>query len=284
MDVIEAHVSRLPAVDERWTPRACSRSELEEALLQGGVAGTAAHPLDNVRANISMLIDGDPDKRFGLSGLPGAFTFDDILDLVARDAGEPIDHAARSGRVEIAPAPILIACEAVGDRLAAACARSERVILATGHPIGLALLYRELDRLLGARGAKVLKAADGVRWHQNGLTHDWEIDHWGGVGMLTDGGEPRHTHGPDAMERMLAEATPDLVVADHGFAGAAIEAGVETLSIADVNDPALIVARAQGRTDTVVVMDDHVAPQDYWPCFQAIVARFPGDATARSPV
>ena len=86
------------------------------------------------------------------------------------------------------------------------------------------------------------------------------IDHWGGVGILTDGREPRHTHWPDAMERMLADETPDLVVADHGFAGAAIEAGIETLSIADVNDPALIVAQAQGRTDVVVVMDDHVDP------------------------
>ena len=91
--------------------------------------------------------------------------------------------------------------------------------------------------------------------------------------MLTDGREPRHTHRPDAMRRMLAAERPDLVVADHGFAGAAIEAGVETLSIADVNDPALIVAKAQGRTDVVVVMDDHVEPDAYWPCFQAIAAR-----------
>jgi hypothetical protein len=76
------------------------------------------------------------------------------------------------------------------------------------------------------------------------------------------------------MIRMLEEAVPDLVVADHGFAGAAIEAGVETISIADVNDPALIVAKAQGRTDIVVIMDDHVAPGAYWPCFQAVASRF----------
>ncbi len=63
-------------------------------------------------------------------------------------------------------------------------------------------------------------------------------------------------------------------MADHGFAGAAIEAGVETLSIADVNDPALIVAKAQGRTDVVLVMDDHVAPDDYWPCFQVVAEAF----------
>jgi hypothetical protein len=64
------------------------------------------------------------------------------------------------------------------------------------------------------------------------------------------------------------------VVADHGFAGAAIEAGVETLSFADVNDPALIVAKAQGRTDIVVVLDDHVPPEAYWPCLQAVAEAF----------
>jgi Phosphatase len=80
------------------------------------------------------------------------------------------------------------------------------------------------------------------------------------------------------MQRMLEFESPDLVVADHGFAGAAIEAGVETPSIADVNDPALIVAKAQGRTEVVVVLDDHVPPENYWPCFQAVAAEgFPLD-------
>jgi len=96
-----------------------------------------------------------------------------------------------------------------------------------------------------------------------------------GLAMLTDDERPLHTHEGHAMARILADARPDLVLADHGFAGTAIERGVETVSIADVNDPALLVAQAQGRTGTVVVMDDNVAPQAYWPCFQAIAARLP---------
>jgi len=51
---------------------------------------------------------------------------------------------------------------------------------------------------------------------------------------------------------------------------AAIEAGVETISIADVNDPALLVAKAQGRTQHVLVFDDHVDPNAYWPVFLAL--------------
>ena len=274
MDVIERHVARLPELDDRWTPRGHPDEALAAALLQGGVAGTATHPLDNVRANALMLIDGDPDKLFGLTGLPGGYDLDGILDLVATSAGVPIDHEARYGPVEIAPEPILDACGAMGARLARAAAHGERVVLATGHPVGLALFYHALDVLLGEAGARVSRPANGERWRDPHLAHDWTIAHWGGVGMITDGREPRHTHWPEAMRRMLAAEHADLVVADHGFAGAAIEAGVETLSIADVNDPALIVAKAQGRTDVVVVMDDHVAPDAYWPCFQAIAGRF----------
>jgi Phosphatase len=76
---------------------------------------------------------------------------------------------------------------------------------------------------------------------------------------------------------MLEAERPDLVVGDHGYAGAAIEAGIETLSIADVNDPALIVAKAQGRTEHVVVLDDHVPSGAYWPCFQAVASRLRED-------
>jgi histidinol phosphate phosphatase hisN-like protein len=273
-DVIAAHAHRLPALDERWTPRSYAREDLLTGLLARGVAGTATHPLDNVRGNILMLIDGDRDKLFGLSGLPGELGLEEILGLVADAAGAPIDPEARYGPVDIRPEPILRACEALGDRLAAAALRGETVVVATGHPIGLVLLYRQIARLAADRGAKIATPARGVRWRDPGLPHDWSVQYLEGVALLTDGREPRHTHSPDAMRRIIADSRPDLVLADHGFAGAAIEAGIETLSVADVNDPALLVAKALGRTEVVIVMDDHVEPDAYWPCFQAVASRF----------
>ncbi len=222
-----------------------------------------------------MLLEGDPDKQFGLVGLPGSMSFADVLDLVAREAGVPIDPGRRVGEVQIDPGPILDASVTLGTRLARAAADGERVLIATGHPNGLVLLYRELERLLARHGAGVITPADGDRWRDPGLAHDWFIAYLSGVGMLTDGLTPRHTHRPDPMERMLEAERPDLVLADHGFAGAAIQAGVETVSVADVNDPALLVAKAQGRTEVVIVMDDHVAPDAYWPVFQATAAAFP---------
>jgi len=274
-DVIAAHAARLPAPDARWEPAPVNRDELARALVAGGVAGTATHPLDNVRGNALLLNEGDPDKLFGLSGLPGAFDLDAILDLIAAEAGAPIDHEARYGPVDIRPEPILAACGALGDRLARAADAGERLLVATGHPIGLSLLYRAIAGLAAGHGVEVVATPEGIRWRDRRLPHDWFVEGWDGVAMITDGHEPRHTHGPAAMELILDRTRPDLVLADHGFAGAAIDAGIETLSVADVNDPALILAKAQGRTEVVVVMDDHVAPDAYWPCLQIVASRFP---------
>ena len=273
MDVIGSHAAQLPAIDDKWSPQAFERSELVRGLLRAGIAGDeVTHPLDNVLRNIRLLHEGDPDKQFGLTGVD-AMDPAEVLELVGRASGFVPDPEARSGPVPVDPELVLDACEAAGDRLLRAVEQAERVILATGHPVGLAHLYIELGRALHARGVKILRPADGVIWRDGDRHHQWQLRYLQGVAILTDRASARHTHSGDAMARMLEAERPDLVFADHGFAGAAIERGVETISIADVNDPALLVARALGRTETVIVMDDHVAPEDYWPCFQAIVAR-----------
>lgn len=272
MDVIEDHVRRLPPIDGRWAPGPLDPDEIERGLLEGGIAGRASHPLDNVRRNALALLEGDPDKGFGMTGLADGLDLDAILDLIEAATGAPIDRERRFGPVEIRPEPIVEAALAAGDRLAVACRERATVVLATGHPVGLAHLYHELGLLLERAGARVLRLGVGVRWFDPSVGHEWAIDHWDGLTVLTDSREPRHTHRPDAMERMLEEATPDLVVADHGFAGAAIEAGVETISIADVNDPALLVARSRGRTEHVLVFDDNVEPDAYWPVWRLLAA------------
>jgi hypothetical protein len=271
-DVIEAHVRRLPPFDpELWTPRPITRAELERALVTGLVAGWATHPLDNVRGNAQMLLDHDRDKEFGLTGLQDGRSLDAILDLVEHATGAPIEREARSGPVEIRPEPIVDACLRVGERLRSAAAAHARVVLATGHPVGLAYLYHELVAWLATNGADVRTPAGAARWRDASLDHDWEVTYWDRVAMLSDTREPRHTHSPDGMRRILDAERPDLVFADHGFAGAAVDAGVETIAIADVNDPALLVAQAQGRLEHVLVFDDHVDPNDYWPVFLALV-------------
>lgn len=276
MDVIEHHAAQLPAIDDRWEPRPHDRDELRRALLDAEIAGPqVSHPLDNVLLHIRQLHQGDPDKQFGMSRLAGALSPERILDLVGEEAGFEPDHTATHGPVPVDPDHVLDRCEAVGERLAFACRRGESVVLATGHPVGLAHLYTEVGRELARRGAALLRPAEGVKWREADRHHWWQIRYLEGLAVLTDKASARHTHSGEPMRRMLAEAVPDVVFADHGFAGSAVEHGVDTVSIADVNDPALILAKAQGRTRVVIVMDDNVQPDTYWPCFQAIVSRLP---------
>jgi len=266
---------------ELWSPQPgrFADEELAEAMVEARCAGPAcSHDRPNVLWKIRKLVDGEPAAQFGLSGLT-SFTADEVLAIVAAEAGFDPDPSLHGGDVPIDPWRVLAACDQAGRRLADAAERGERVVLATGHPAGLILLYLAVARLLEENGAEVLRPAGGLQWRELGRHR--EIRYLHGVGVLTDRGGTLHTHGAGPMEAMLEEARPDLVFADHGFAGAAIEAGVETLSIADVNDPALVLAKHQGRTETVIVMDDNVQPEGYWACLQAMAAHFPAGGGGR---
>lgn len=257
---------------EHWVPGGYSREQLRSALVHGGAAGMNSHDRPNVLWKIRRMVQGDPDGQFGLSGLVGSSP-QEVLALMAEAGGFDADPGLRHGPVIVDADRVLDACAAVGDRLARAAERGERVLLATGHPTGLPMLYQETGRLLEEEGTKLLRPLEGYTWDRDGRRN--QIRYFHGVAMLTDGTSALHTHSPEAMEWMLEEATPELVFADHGFAGAAIEAGIDTVSIADVNDPALVVAQSRGRGGPVIVMDDNVQPEDYWPCFQVFASRFP---------
>src|SRR5450631_683634 len=60
-------------------------------------------------------------------------------------------------------------------------------------------------------------------------------------------------------------AAPDLVVADHGYAGAAGTAGIVSVGFADCNDPALFVGEAEGDVAVCVPLDDNVEATLYEP-------------------
>ncbi len=255
-----------------WRPGGFSGQELADALVRAAIAGpVGSHDRANVLWRISRLVDGDPEEQFGISGLR-AFSAAEILALIAEETGFDSDPTLQIGGVSIEPSRLLHALNEAATRLAEAANRGERVLVATGHPGSLALLYGAVVDLLREHGAKILTPMEGAR--ASDLLHFGEIRYVDDVGVFAQLGHPIHTHSPQPMERMLEEAEPDLVFADHGFAGAAIEAGIETIAIADVNDPAPVVAKAQRRTRLVIVMDDGRRKKDYWPCYQAIAASF----------
>src|SRR4051794_26853714 len=203
MDVSAAHAASLPETDDRWRPAPHARDELLAATVRGGMAGVVSHPLDNVLRHIDRMCEGDPGFQFGLAGLT-SFTPAEVLALVSDASGFTPAEGATEGAFRVEAERILDACGAAGDRLAEACRRGERMIFATGHPVGLILLYSELAAELERRGVEVIRPLDGVPWSEDGERRT--IEYLGGVAMLTDGERPMHTHSGAPMLRMILEA------------------------------------------------------------------------------
>ena len=80
-----------------------------------------------------------------------------------------------------------------------------------------------------------------------------------------------HSHGHRAMDMMIEQASRvDLVVADHGYAGAAINAGIPVIALMDTNDPALALAHRLGADVLIIPMDDNRPLGAYLPIIETI--------------
>ena len=251
------------------------RSHLIRTRLSGNVATTPA----NVIENCTKLIAGDVRYTFGLSHWMTA-TLEHVIEAVRvvcggdpRDAGDPL------GDGWIHPDATLRTIALHRDRLAAfRDAGGGRVLLATGHPTGLLAHYGAIARHLQQTGALVLSPLDDIVIRHHETSRDRRtVRFLDGVACVSDGGRLLHTHRSVYMEAMLdslggGPGAVDLVIADHGMAGAAIERGIPTLSIADVNDPALPLAQVMGRTDAVLPIDDNLPPSTFIPVTTAILS------------
>lgn len=213
------------------------------------------------------MAEAEPYYLFGL--VLGDWTFDEVFALMVKKCGINPDPAYTRGADTIDPDLTIDALDAVAERLAGAAARRETVLLATGHPGGLLPVYLALARALAASGCRVLTPAEG--WSYDADTAHGRrrrrIRYIEAVATLGDGGGLQHTHDPHPMRAILVAAPvwPDLVIADHGWAGAAGEAGVATIGFADCNDPGLFAGEAEDKIEAVVPLDDNVLPGHYTP-------------------
>ena len=248
---------------------------LIERLVRDRLCGDVATPVGSCVGNCERLVAGDPGYTFGLSDWRSS-TFDEVLAALEAAGGGRLRGHGHEAPAYIDPAATLAGVRRHRAALAElAAAGGGRVLLATGHPI-LLPHYGAVARVLAGAGCLVLRPlGHGEELAVTPEGRTCSIAYVDGVAALFHDGTVRHTHHADYMEAMLAElgsGLPDLVVADHGFAGAAIEAGIPTLSIADVNDPALPLAQARGRTDGVLLIDDGLPPDRFAPVTEALVA------------
>ena len=250
-----------------------TREELRAHLVSSSIAGEVATPRENNLSSYLRMSRREPLYLFGL--VPqGAWTAADVLALMAERCGVSPDPEHTSGQDTIDPDRTLERLEAMGARLGQAAERRERVFVATGHPVGLRPTHSAVARALRATGCRLLTPRSSWR-HPDDTSY---AEAGGTIGYLDDvavligvDGIPEHTHSPLPMQAILAaldaagEPPPDLVVADHGWAGAAGQAGIDTVGFADCNDPALFVGEAEGRVLVCVPLDDNVDPKLYAP-------------------
>lgn len=237
-------------------------------LVAARIAGDVATPRQHNVRNMRRLAAGEEEVWFGLT--PRPMTFDEVLTLMADRAGVSPDPAHVEGGDTIDPALTVAKLAEMAERLARTARDRRDVLVATGHPAGLLAIHLPVARALRAAGCAVLTPLAGadVSYRDRGR----ELRYVGGVGMVSWHGELNHTHSAVPMRHLLDHgATPGLVLADHGWAGAAGEAGIETVAFADSNDPALFAGEADGRIAVCVPLDDNVLPHLYQPLADLLV-------------
>jgi hypothetical protein len=193
------------------------------------------------------VVDGDPATLLGLDRFAHAEL--DEVRAAARDTwGWDPDDAT----VVTDPDRTLAALRAARRRVLDVARRRGRILLATGRPASLLPAHQAFARLARSAGAHVLEAdeAGPIRAAGRAGMRLWWI---GGVAAVTDGSALLPDRGTEAVEELLfAVPHPDLVVADRGFAGGALRAGVEVVALADLDAIALGLAARRGLPATVV--------------------------------
>lgn len=255
--------------------RAMSLEDVKAALVAGGVTGPhRSHTRENNISKIRACIAGDPEGCFGLTGLTD-YTEEQVIGFLGELTGCSTDIADAAPYDVIDPVRTVEGIVAAADRLRGEAAKGATLLAATGHPTGMLEHNIRVADAYRAAGGKILRPREEEKLARD-HRHPFEVRYVGGVGCLADWGSLQHTHSATAMEALLeVEPWPDVVLGDHGFAGAAIERGIPTIAIMDINDPALAIAWAADKDVVIVPMDDNRPPYLYepsWTLFEHILA------------
>jgi hypothetical protein len=252
-----------------------SLDEVTRQLVAAGITGPhQSHSRHNNISKIRACVAGDEDGCFGLSGMT-LQSEEEVLGYLAELTGCSPDLGDLAGYDTIDPELTVKGILAAAERLRAAAEAGAVLMTVTGHPTGMLEHHIRVVDAYRRAGGKILRLREEQSLSTSRRRHA-EVRYIGGVGCLADWGSLQHTHSAAPMEALLeGEPWPDLVLGDHGFAGAAIERGIPTIAVMDINDPALAVAWGEGKDVTIVPMDDNRPPRLYepsWALFEHVLA------------
>lgn len=244
-----------------------SLDDAKRKLLAAGIVGPhQSHSRHNNITKLRACIAGDEDGCFGLSGL-SLHTEEEVLGYLAELTGCSPDIQDLSGVDTMDPDKAVEGIVAAARELKGWADQGATLLACTGHPTGMLEHHIRVVDAYAKAGGKPIRPREGETFLRKNKEN--EVRYTGGVGCLADWGALKHTHSAIAMEWLLeVEPLPDVVLGDHGFAGAAIESGIPTIAVMDINDPALAIAWAENRGVTIIPMDDNRPPALYEPSWR----------------
>jgi hypothetical protein len=256
-----------------------SRGDLIRHLEATRIAGRVATPREINLRHYRELTRGNPRHLFGLE-FGGRWSDQaDVLAVLVKRAGVSADPTHVAGQDTIDPELTVGGLDRMAAVLRDAAARRLRVLVATGHPGGLLDVHRALADALRAAGVDLVEIPRDLRTTEGDDDTHGNVRQFGGVAVLESGATLWHTHAPQPMAAILdglaraGEPLPDLVLADHGWAGCASQRGIETVCFADSNDPALFLGEEEGTVAVTVPLDDHIVDaRDYHPMTAYLLA------------
>lgn len=235
-----------------------SRGALVDHLVRSRIAGDVATPRDNNLSHYRKLANGDRHYWLGIE-LGERWTDEqDVLAVMAERCGVSDDPEHRHGQDTIDPELTVDGLDRAAARLRKAAADKQRVLFATGHPGALLNVHGATARALRDAGCDIVRIPGGL------TADEGYVVQFADVAVFERGASLWHTHSPAPMTAVLdgleraGEALPDLVFADHGWAGCAGQRGIDAIGYADCNDPALFLGEAEGVMAVTIPLDDHV--------------------------
>lgn len=249
-----------------------TREDLGAALEAGAITGEVATPRENNLDHIRRFLAGERQFDFGVE-LTRDWDFDSVFDLMVNRCGLRPERDFTEGVDTISTQRCIEGLGALGTAVEEVAAAGGRILFATGHPAGLMPVHMAVADWARSLGAQLVEPDGTIEVPALG----GDLRRIRGVWFWQLHGGIPHTHLTEPMERLLAELVargepaPDLVVADHGWAGRAGSAGLRTIGYADCNDPGLFVAEAQGQLEATIPLDDDVVPTLYEPLIDYVV-------------
>jgi hypothetical protein len=231
-----------------------------KVLVSSGVTGEiSAHGAKTNLESIDRLLALDPYVTFGIRVVEQAIKQKNlhrpqVIEVMAASLGITVERFNQPGPGYIDPGLTAERLHTALKLMHGVADSGGLVVLATAHPGSLASYYLALASFITENGGRVYRSNSPVKIAE----YRW-IDDVGGVHMLTDEGALMHTHDSIGFDHFLhgLPEPPALVIADHGYAGAAINHGLKTIALHDVDDPGIPLAAHLGANIVAIPMNDN---------------------------